>query len=379
VDWWASNPADWKQLALELTIHTKVLFVNTVSPSIPKKFLSRNFMRRVLRKLPSYLKLFRKVKPNLYVFTPITIFTSNPGLTLLNHLFLKLQIYTLKLILQLKKPIIWVSNPTVAPIVEHIDKRVLIYGVTDKFDETRYIQSHKTIRSFDKMLTKQADIILCVSHKLERLYRKRVGKRARYLPHAVDYEHFRQKHKDYLPIPKEISRIPHPIIGYYGSLTDSNNLEWIEYCAEKHPEWSFLLIGRVMHDDVHKLGKKYKNVYLLGFVDYDHLPLYARHFDVCLLFWKMTKWIKYCNPYKTREYLAMGKPVVSVPIPEIVEEYSKMIATANTAEEFCYAIEKELISDNRKKAEARMAKVQNDTWANYIKKVQRMLEELSEE
>jgi len=335
-------------------------------------------MRRVFRKLPSYLKLFRKVKTNLYVFTPITIFTSKPGFTLLNRLFLKFQIYTLKRIQQFKKPIIWISNPTAAPIVEHIDNRVMVYGVTDKFDETRYIQSHKTLNSFDKMLTKQADIVLCVSHKLERLYRKRVGKRARYLPHAVDYKHFSQEHKDYLPIPKKISHIPHPIIGYHGSLTDSNHLEWIAYCAEKHPEWSFFLIGKVMHDDVHKLGKKYRNVYLPGFVDYNHLPLYVRHFDVCLLFWKMTEWIEYCNPYKTKEYLAMGKPVVAVPIPEIVEEYPKMIATADTAEKFCYEIEKELASDSREKAEARMTRVRKDTWANYIKNVQKILVGLPE-
>ena len=372
-DWWTSNPADWMRLAIEFSEHTPVLFVNTVSPSIPRKVLSRNFLRRALRKLPSYFKGLRKVRPNLYVFTPFTLFTSKPALVALNRAFLGFQIRMLQRLLRFRKPILWVSNAVAAPVVERLDYGTLVYSVTDKFDETRYIRNKDTLRKYDAMLTERADYVMCVSRPIERLYQERAAGRVSYLPHAVDYDHFARERIANLPIPPEIAEIPRPIIGYHGSLTDSNDLPLISYCAEKHPEWSFFLIGKVMHNDVEALGRKYSNVYLPGFVHYGQIPAYARHFDCCLLFWKMTEWIRHCNPYKTKEYLAMGRPVVSVPIPEIVEEYSDVISVGETAEEFCAAIERELSGNSREREDARVARVREETWSDYVERVRRIL------
>ncbi|MBE7558929.1 glycosyltransferase [bacterium] len=372
-DWWTSNPADWARLAMEFSKHTPVLFINSVATSIPRKVFSRNFFRRVARKLPSFLRVLRKPMPNLYVFTPLTLFTGRPWLLRLNTWWLQTQIKILRRLLGLRSPILWVSNAAAASIVEGLDYACLVYSVTDKFDASRYIKARETLTRFDEMLTRRADHVMCVSRPLFRYYQGRTRKgRVHYLPHAVDFEHFNPARIAALPTPADIARVPHPIIGYHGSLTDSNDLELLAYCAERRPDWSFFLIGKAMHNDVLALAEKFRNVILAGFKKYEEIPAYARHFDVCLLFWKLTEWISYCSPYKTKEYLAMGKPTVSVPIPEIVEEYSDVISIAATPQEFLDAIERELRNNSPEKERARVARVQGETWAHYVERVVEM-------
>ena len=372
-DWWTSNPADWARLAMEFSRHTPVLFINSVATSIPRKVLSRNFLRRVARKLPSFLRVLRKPLPNLYVYTPLTLFTGRPLLLRLNTWWLRTQIRCLQLILGFRRPIIWVSNAAAASTIEGLDYACLCYSVTDKFDASRYIKARETLTRFDGTLTRLADHVMCVSRPLHRHYRQQTDGCVHYLPHAVDYAHFSRERTASLPVPPDIAGVKHPIVGYHGSLTDSNDLELLAYCAERRPEWSFFLIGKAMHNDVVALAEKYPNVILAGFRKYEEIPAYARHFDACLLFWKLTEWISYCSPYKTKEYLAMGKPVVSVAIPEIVEEYSDVISVGRTPEEFLAAIERELAEDSPERQAARVARVKEETWANYVARVAGML------
>ena len=271
-----------------------------------------------------------------------------------------------------KAPIFWVANLAAMEIIEHLKYRLLVYACFDKLDASRHIKAKHVLRCLDEQLVKRADVILCVSRALYRHYKQRAGDRVYYMPHAVDYLRFSKDRLLDCELPPDIKNIQRPIIGYFGSLTGSNDLDLLSYCAKKKPDWSFVLIGRITGGDFRPL-EQLSNVSMLGFKKYEELPLYAMCFDVCLLFWKITEWIKYCSPLKTKEYLAMGKPVVSVPIPEIEEEFSDLISTAHTKEEFLNAIEHELKTDNREKQEFRISKVRGDSWSCYIDKVSSIL------
>ena len=41
------------------------------------------------------------------------------------------------------------------------------------------------------------------------------------------------------------------------------------------------------------------------------IPAYGSGFDVALMPWLDNDWIRYCNPIKVKEYLALGLPVVT--------------------------------------------------------------------
>ncbi|MFX0196645.1 MAG: glycosyltransferase [Candidatus Hodarchaeota archaeon] len=213
--------------------------------------------------------------------------------------------------------------------------------------------------SYEDKLTLDADLIFCVSLKLYEEKLKYRQKNVYYLPHGVDFHHFYRATRA-LPLPDDIKPIKPPIVGYFGSLTNRNDQSIIEYCATKRPDFSFVLLGQVLGN--YQFLQNLPNVHFLGYKDYAKLPNYGKAFDVCIMFWKTSEWIEYCNPVKTMEYLAMGKPVVSVPIAEISRKFHGLISIANSPEQFLRKIEEELRNNNLSKQKERTQSVTNETW-----------------
>jgi glycosyltransferase involved in cell wall biosynthesis len=120
------------------------------------------------------------------------------------------------------------------------------------------------------------------------------------------------------------------------------------------------MIGRVL-GDYSKL-QQLPNVHFLGFKDYMELPQYGKHFDVSFMCWKMTDWIKHSNPLKTKEYLSIGLPVVSVRIDELEREYADLVYLVDDGPEFLDAVRKAILLDSKDKREARIDSVRGETW-----------------
>ena len=66
---------------------------------------------------------------------------------------------------------------------------------------------------------------------------------------------------------------------------------------------------------------------------YEVIPSLGRGFDVALMPWLNNEWIRYANPIKLKEYLALGLPVVTTEYPEI-EPYRSSVRVAKTRSEF---------------------------------------------
>src|SRR5690606_5531758 len=75
------------------------------------------------------------------------------------------------------------------------------------------------------------------------------------------------------------------------------------------------------------------NVYWLGRRPYGQIPALGRSFDVALMPWLDNEWIRFANPIKLKEYLALGLPVVSTAYPEIRHEPGPVMV-ATSREEF---------------------------------------------
>ena len=117
-----------------------------------------------------------------------------------------------------------------------------------------------------------------------------------YLPHGVDFELFHHVADESVAL-EEVQHISRPIAGYFGTLTSSNNIAMWEYCAERLPDVSFVLAGRVTGGDYSRL-RAMENVFMPGHIPYEKIPMLCSSFDVCMLNWKMGPWIRSCNPLK---------------------------------------------------------------------------------
>jgi glycosyltransferase involved in cell wall biosynthesis len=89
----------------------------------------------------------------------------------------------------------------------------------------------------------------------------------------------------------------------------------------------------------------------------------------------MSPWIRHCNPLKFFEYMASGKPIVSVPIAEIEANYSDLVSVTPTKEEFCEAIRHELEHDTPERMSRRIVAANEHSWTNHAEELSRILEE----
>jgi glycosyltransferase involved in cell wall biosynthesis len=186
----------------------------------------------------------------------------------------------------------------------------------------------------------------------------------------VDYKMFAEAQKDPHK-PDDIAGIKGPIVGFFGGIDDhTSDVPFLEKVVELLSEMSFVFIGKASSDCSGL--KSHSNVLMLGQKLYQEIPSYGRCFDAAIMPWRQNRWIEACNPVKLKEYLALGKPVISTPFPQL-QEYKDVVYQAGTPEEFSAKIKQAITEDCPRLISARRERVRNQTWDS---KAQLVLNEL---
>lgn len=359
-DWWGMNPSCATHIMRNLAATNRIVYINPISSDLSGIRSRKGLHTRVVRKTMSLLKFVRRVDRNLYVFSAFFLpFQGEPILDRVNDALFNVQLRLLLLFLQMKRPLLWVENVRAADFIEGFHWRLVLYHVSDRFGECPYTRNKDKLLERESFVTTKSDLIICVSRKLYEAKRK-TRRNVYYLPHGVDFSVFRQTAENGETY-EGLSHVCHPIAGYFGTLTAQNDIELLTYCAANLPDVNFVFAGRITAGDYGKLTRL-KNVVFLSQVAYKEVPRLCATFDVCLLPWKMTKWIVSCNPLKLFEYMASGKPIVSVPISEVLDNYSDILSVRSSKKEFCQAIRWELENDTKERKQKRIAIAQANSW-----------------
>ena len=199
----------------------------------------------------------------------------------------------------------------------------------------------------ERQLLASADLVVVTSSALEREARKH-AKNVVVVRNGCDYEHFAKAPR---------AGGPRKVIGYYGAISDWFDVPLIAALAKKRPEWDFLLIGSTYGANILPLGDL-PNVTLPGEKPYEELPEWLGVMDVCIIPFKRNPLTEATNPVKVYEMLAAGKPVVSVPIPEVAA-LAPLVRLAEGAEDFERAIIEAFADDD---VDARRAFAREQTW-----------------
>ncbi len=142
-----------------------------------------------------------------------------------------------------------------------------------------------------------------------------------------------------------MSGLPRPIIGYVGGIHNVFDAQMLASMARERPEWSWVLVGPQQTPTPEMT--RMRNVYLTGQKPHEELPDYISRFDVGIVPYVFNSYTETVVPTKINEYLAMGKPVVSTNLPEVVSFNSRhgvIITCPNRPKEFIASIERALIS-----------------------------------
>lgn len=219
-------------------------------------------------------------------------------------------------------------------------------------------------------LVADADLVIVTSGWLE----AEVGPRARAVAmvrNAGEYDFFHRR-----PDKVFADEKGRRVIGYYGAIAEWFDLDLVRAVARAQPEALVLLVG----NDTAGAGAALAdlpNVRLAGEVPYADLPYWLHGFDVCMLPFRVIPLTLATNPVKVYEYLAAGKPVVAVDLPEMAQ-FDGRVQVAGDHDAFVAAVDAALATGPDAGAEARQAFAAEQTWAHRAETFDRALDTLHE-
>ncbi|MDE1892779.1 MAG: glycosyltransferase [Pseudomonadota bacterium] len=361
--WHAENRTSSHHVAERLAAVLPVLYVD--SPGLRSPQASGRDLRRAWRKIRATLRAPALIRPNLWLCTvPQLPFRRVPGVEWANRAFGRWAVRRAMRVLGDIKPISWFVVPHPGFLAHRLGERLCVYYCIDDYAAHPGVDT-ELIATRDRELTRRADLVFVAPPALLGA-KQAINAHTRFSPHGVDVSLFARAMAPDTMVAAAARGLTHPVVGYFGSIHAWIDLELIEWLARARPQWTFLLVGHAAVN-VSRL-QALANVVLVGAQPYAELPSWAKAFDVAIIPYRHNRQVENANPLKLREYLATGKPVVSVGHPEI-NKFSRWIEIAEGREAFLSGIERALGSDSAAAATARMASVADQTWDNRVTEV----------
>jgi UDP-galactopyranose mutase len=227
----------------------------------------------------------------------------------------------------------WYYSPAALEFTDHLSPTTVIYDRTSECPPG------------EANLMEKADLVFTAGPDLYES-RKNSHPNIHSFPTCTDYAHFSQSRLK-LVEPDDQAQIPRPRIGYHGIVDQRFDGELVSQLAEKRPDYHFVIMGPTNNIDPESLPKA-NNIYYLGAKDHHTLPLYIAGWDCGMMPYNVSEKTRLINPAALAEILTAGVPVVSTPVPEVVDPFEKnaLANIASSAEDFLLCIEKAMNERN---------------------------------
>jgi hypothetical protein len=333
-------------------------------------------MKKIFAKLWAFVKGGEKVPEGLTVRTllqlPLHRFA---WVRWLNRVIVKATVRAVMWREAIRRPVTWFHIPHLPYLVNALGERLAVYYCIDDYSALPGVNV-AAVQAMDDETTRRADLVFVASDTLEERKRE-LNPETHISPHGVDVEHFARALDKSRPVPADMAHVRGPVIGFFGLIEKWIDLELVDYLAAQRPNWTFVMIGRVAAPAV-ELPRR-ANVHFLGVRSYDDLPDYGRQFDAAIIPYRLTRQVLNANPIKLREYLAMGKRVVSVDTPHI-RQFADVVEIAGSREEFLAKLDFVLSQPFTREATInRITRVASSSWDHRVADVLRTIRQRMDE
>lgn len=361
VDWWYHNRGHYDlQIMREFSRDMPVLYVNSIGMRVPKVGEGRMFLSRVFRKLKSMRRGLVPIRENFSVLSPVAA----PGrlARTIQAFVMPWQIKRAARKMGITRPLLWIACPPGASMIDALNPVGVVYQRTDRFEAFPGVDV-EAIKKVDASLRERADVVLYCNRGLFNS-EETTCKRAMFVDHGVDFDVFEAAGIGAASEPADVATIPRPRAGFVGSI-DAHTFApaFFNDVAALLPEVQFILVGGCSLPDGWCPAE---NVHLLGQKDYSEVASYMASCDVLLMPWNDSPWIKACNPIKLKEYLAVGRPVISTSFDEL-DHWQDVVDVHDDAAGFAAAITAALEQD--RDPETIRDRVRTATWHAKAKEV----------
>lgn len=321
-------------------------------------------------------KGFREEAEGLFIYSPLIL--PFPYLALARKVNKYLLLKALRRwmsAMDFYEPIIWTFLPTpiALDIINNLPRKLLVYYCIADFYELA--GSPKKIAKTEKELIKKCDLIFVQGGVLADKCRQ-LNSNVRVFPFGVNNEAFENFEPLAGKVPEGLKGIKKPIIGYVGGIHRHIDFKLIRFIAKNNPEWSIALVGPVQ-TDISEV-KDLPNVFLLGKKEFSALPQYISEFDVCIIPYDLSGYTSTVFPTKLNEYHAMGKPVVSTNLAEIINfnrQNNDLIFIGKTYEDFNRQISDAFRNKSDEMRRQRIESARNNNWPVRIEEMSAAMED----
>lgn len=281
--------------------------------------------------------------------------------------------------LNFNNPILWIYNVFAgAYIVGKLNEALVVYDCTDEFSADPNVNT-KMYKKLELKVLKAADVVLAISRNLV-ADKEKNNDNVHYLPIGGEPDHFLTCHDDNLEVPEDIASLKKPVVGYYGRLDERFDTDWLAGAAKEMPDASFALIGPTRGTETESALKDIPNVHFLGSRDYKELPAYMKAFDVCIMPYVMSDFVKNIFPNKIFEYLASGRPVITSEIPSLQDLADDgVVDIVSSKEDFIKFVKAGIEENDPSKREQRIDTAKKNSWLARAEKASDIIEAFENE
>lgn len=261
------------------------------------------------------------------------------------------------------------QHPYWSPLLRSLPATRVVYDCMDHHGG--FENNAGSVLEAEARLVADADLVIVTSEWLEREIAPRARATAT-IRNAGEFGHFGTR-------PRKVFADPagRPVIGYYGAIAEWFDAELVRGVALARPDALVVLVG----SDTAGVGASLAdvgNIRMVGEVPYADLPYWVHGFDVCLLPFKVVPLTLATNPVKVYEYLAAGKPVVSVDLPEMFQ-FGDCVRIASGGRAFAAAVDQALGARGDAAAiQRRQSFAASQTWAHRAAALDEVLAALPE-
>ncbi len=353
-DWWYHNRGHFDfQIMRRLARQWPVLFVNSLGVRMPSVADKSQFANRIGRKLKSLARGVTHVEKGFWVFSPVSV----PGETgrKVSDFALAPQLRLAAARAGIKRPLLWMHCPAGADLIQQLNPVATVMQRTDRFES--FPEGDPVLLSKQIAAIKQAaDLVVYAAPHLMAEEQGQV-RRQLLVTHGVDLVEFIRAGSTRAQGPSDVAIINKPRVGFIGGI-DAHTFDSQLFlgAVQRLPHVNFVMIGG---SSLPEGWCPYPNVRLLGRKPYEVVARYMAAMDVLIMPWNNSDWIKACNPIKLKEYLAVGRPIVTRDFPAL-DGWRDLVRVAGTEAEFAVAIQAAL--DAPYDAEPARARIASESW-----------------
>ncbi|HRY06953.1 MAG TPA: glycosyltransferase [Hyphomicrobiaceae bacterium] len=353
-DWWYHNRGHFDfQIMRRLARRWPVLFVNSLGVRVPSLKDNKQFVARIGRKLKSLARGLVEAEPGFWVFSPFAV-PGERGQRLSNWA-LAPQIKLAAARAGIRRPLLWVHCPAGAALTESFSAKHVVMQRTDRFEAFPEADGALVARQIAH-LKQRADLVV---YAAPHLMQEEAGsvKRQVLITHGVDLNRFAAAGEGHGALLVDVAGIPEPRVGFIGGI-DAHTFDpqlFVEV-ARRLADVNFIMVGGCSLEEG---WCPLANVHLLGRKPYDDVASYMAASNCLIMPWNDSDWIKACNPIKLKEYLAVGRPIVTTDF-DALEGWRDLVTVAKGPDAFAAAIRRALVTPYD--ANAARQRVTSETW-----------------